>query len=310
MSEIVLNEDIPEKPRYLWAAIWLFILGGAGYLYLGNIRKYFYFILYLFISKFILMHGLWGSFSYTWVLCIFTVAVVLIYLYFFVDIFYRFKNNKKIVLKWYNRGKYYFISVLFFIFVYYFSVELIFWRTDPPIRSFSVPSDGMSPNLVVGDVFLADSRIFENADPARGDVVVFRKPVDENVVFVSRIIGLPGDKIKFVNGVLHLNQKIVQRAPVQEMQNTRSNNGEYYTELLANNREYIVWEQADKGPFDDTPEYHVPPGHYFVVSDNRDNAVDSRAMELLGYVSRENIFARAGGIILSDDISRIGTNLN
>jgi len=181
---------------------------------------------------------------------------------------------------------------------------------------FSIPSGSMKPTLLVGDYLfvskfsygysrfslplslpLFSGRIMFT-EPKRGDVVVFRLPIDTDKDYIKRFVGLPGDTIQVKQGILHINGKAVKRERVDDF---LIDNGfgsvrrvPRYIETLPNGvKHFINEEQGDNGSSDNTRVYKVPAGHYFAMGDNRDNSSDSRFLDRVGYVPRENIVGRA-----------------
>jgi len=181
---------------------------------------------------------------------------------------------------------------------------------------FSIPSGSMIPTLLVGDYLfvskfsygysrfslplslpLIEGRVLFN-EPERGDVVVFRLPTDTDKDYIKRIVGLPGDTIQVINGILNVNGTAVKRERIEDYQ---IDNGfgstrriTRYLETLSNgNQHLIIEEQGDEGASDNTNIYEVPDGHYFAMGDNRDNSSDSRFLNRVGYIPRENLIGRA-----------------
>jgi signal peptidase I len=189
---------------------------------------------------------------------------------------------------------------------------------------FNIPSGSMKPTLLVGDYLfvskysygysryslpwglpLFDGRIF-GSEPERGDVIVFKKPSDNETDYIKRLIGLPGDRVQVLEGVLHINGEPVKREKVSDVQDadtfsTRS--FEVYRETLPNGRQHLIWEAGDNDHMDNTGEYVVPEGHYFFMGDNRDNSRDSRVLYDVGYVPAENLVGRAEFLFFSHDDS-------
>ena len=192
---------------------------------------------------------------------------------------------------------------------------------------FNIPSGSMIPTLLVGDFLfvskfsygysrhslpfslpLIPGRILMT-EPERGDVVVFKvKKLDENgrvvyIDFIKRLVGLPGDEIQVVHGILHINGAPVQRERVADFVVRASasmiRRTPQYTEILPNNRRHSILEETDEGPYDMTPVYKVPEGHFFMMGDNRDNSADSRAD--IGFVPKENLVGRAEFLFFSID---------
>ena len=161
-------------------------------------------------------------------------------------------------------------------------------------QPFSIPSQSMVPTLLIGDYLIVskysygysrysfplspplfEGRIWETA-PERGDVAVFRTPVDDDTDYIKRVIGLPGDKIQMIEGVLHINGEAVKRKivsdPIKENQAFRIVQGyTIYQETLPNGVSYITYD-AGFSRLDNTPIFHVPEGHYFMMGDNRDRS--------------------------------------
>lgn len=180
---------------------------------------------------------------------------------------------------------------------------------------FNIPSGSMIPTLLVGDYLfvskfsygyskysigfglpLFEGRVLGDA-PERGDVAVFKLPRDNKTDYIKRIVGLPGDRIRVVGGVLHINGEPVKRERIEDFVETdqygRSVQVAQYVETLPNGRSHRIIEETDAGPLDNTPEYVVPPGHYFAMGDNRDNSLDSRVTGAVGFVPEENLVGRA-----------------
>jgi len=191
---------------------------------------------------------------------------------------------------------------------------------------FNIPSGSMIPTLLVGDYLfvskfsygysryslpfglpLFSGRIFAEA-PKRGDVAVFKLPTDNSTDYIKRVIGLPGDRIQMIDGVLHINGKAVERTRIDDYV-MQSHFGTVqrvpqYIETLPNGRSYrIIETDHNMGALDNTPEYLVPDGHYFMMGDNRDNSLDSRALDHVGYVPFENYIGPAEFLFFSPDQS-------
>ncbi|MDH5748514.1 MAG: signal peptidase I [Rhodospirillales bacterium] len=187
---------------------------------------------------------------------------------------------------------------------------------------FNIPSGSMIPTLLVGDYLfvskfsygyskyslpfslpLIPGRIFFS-EPERGDVFVFKLPKDNKTDYIKRIIGLPGDKIQVVGGILNINGKPVQRERVNDFIDKDDAGNRYpvtrYIETLPNGHRHEILEVSDVQPNDNTRVYTVPKGHYFAMGDNRDNSSDSRFSDV-GYIPRVNLVGRAEFIFLSVD---------
>lgn len=184
---------------------------------------------------------------------------------------------------------------------------------------FSIPSGSMFPTLQVGDYifvskysygysrysfpgsFVNFSGRFFYQEPERGDIAVFRKP-HGYVDYIKRIIGLPGDKVAMIDGVLHINGAAVPRT-LAGTYNVKGIAKAYfrYDEILPNSRTHEIIEKSDSEPLDNTPTFVVPEGSFFVMGDNRDGSQDSRVVTEVGFVPAENLIGRAEVIFFSLD---------
>ena len=188
---------------------------------------------------------------------------------------------------------------------------------------FNIPSGSMIPTLLVGDYLFVskysygysrysfplslapfDGRIFE-MPPKRGDVAVFRQPQNESIAFIKRIVGLPGDRIQVVNGVLRINDVAVKR----DRKGFATASDGYnlirftvYQETLPNGKSYMIQERSDDDLLDNTNVFLVPERHYFMIGDNRDNSRDSRTTSV-GMVPAENLVGRAERLFFSHNSS-------
>jgi signal peptidase I len=189
---------------------------------------------------------------------------------------------------------------------------------------FNIPSGSMKPTLLVGDylfvskfsygysryslgfgldVPIFDGRLF-GSEPDRGDVVVFRKPTDTSLDFIKRLVGLPGDTIQVIDGVLNINGEPVTLEPAPPFDDETCGGGRELmveTEILPNGVRHPVLGSDTRHSFDNTPVYTVPEGHYFMMGDNRDHSNDSRAITDVGFVPAENLIGRAEFLFFSTD---------
>lgn len=188
-------------------------------------------------------------------------------------------------------------------------------------QPFNIPSGSLIPTLLIGDYLfvskytygyskhsipfsppLFNGRVWA-AEPKRGDIAVFKLPSDNSTDYIKRVIGLPGDRIQMIGGVLNINGVPVKRERIADYISTdawrRPTPIIRYKETLPNGVTHeIIEREGDRGTFDDTPVFQVPPNHFFMMGDNRDNSLDSRDRSV-GYVPFENFVGRAEIIFFS-----------
>ncbi|MBQ2811330.1 MAG: signal peptidase I [Alphaproteobacteria bacterium] len=182
------------------------------------------------------------------------------------------------------------------------------------IEPFRIPSGSMYPTLEVGDYLFVTKytygyskhsfpaslmpikgRIWAS-EPKRGDIVVFKFPVDNKTDFIKRVVGLPGDTVEVRRGILYINDKPVEREKIGEYTLdefvVRPETYTEYEETLPNGVKHRILEISDfERKVDNTTKVTVPEGHYFVMGDNRDRSDDSRVS--VGFVPLENLVGKA-----------------
>ena len=202
---------------------------------------------------------------------------------------------------------------------------------------FKIPSGSMKPTLLIGDLILVNKfhygvrlpiinkKIIDVDNPKRGDVMVFRYPLDPATDYIKRVIGLPGDVVSFHGQRVYLNGQIVPLKPLPPPGFYDEESRRYepeFVEALGNNEHRIIinpqsdrfhWADASVSfPFRENCSYSadgvtckVPPGNYFMMGDNRDNSQDSRYW---GFVPDANIVGKAFFVWMNfGDLKRIGS---
>ncbi|MBF0561495.1 MAG: signal peptidase I [Alphaproteobacteria bacterium] len=184
---------------------------------------------------------------------------------------------------------------------------------------FNIPSGSMIPTLLIGDYLfvskysygysryslpfglpLIPGRILVD-EPKRGDVAVFKLPSDNRTDYIKRVIGLPGDRVQMIDGILYINGTEVprQRMPdyVERDEYGNTMRFDQYLETLPGGVSHPIIVLSKDRPYNNTREFLVPAGRYFMMGDNRDNSADSRAQ--VGYVPLENFVGRARVLFFS-----------
>ncbi len=189
------------------------------------------------------------------------------------------------------------------------------------IEPFKIPSGSMKPNLLVGDFLFVSKwdygysrysfpfglapikdKLFEKS-PKRGDIIVFKLPGQENINYVKRLIGLPGETIKVENGKVLVKSKNSNSFKQISQKNDGifidTQHQKQIQQLIEDN--YKILNITDNGQLDFTPEYLIPEDKYFFLGDNRDNSSDSRVMSGVGFVPKVNIIGKVWFIWFSID---------
>jgi signal peptidase I len=204
------------------------------------------------------------------------------------------------------------------ILFFFFLMPTFLWQP------FHIPSASMENTLIEGDYIFVTKYAYGYSEhsmypwpllnfsgrvwagmPERGDVAVFKLPSNPKIDYIKRIVGLPGDRLQVINGVLHINGQAVGLKKTEDWAE-RNEKVLYpepvpqFIETLPNGKSHPILDRNPSAPYDETKEFVVPAGHYFVMGDNRDNSEDSRAPSgMVGYVPYENLVGRADLIFFS-----------
>ena len=200
---------------------------------------------------------------------------------------------------------------------------------------FKIPSGSMIPTLWVGDLILVNKfhygvrlpvlniKVIDNNSPQRGDVMVFRYPPKPSLDYIKRVVGVPGDEVAYLNKQITVNGKPVSQQALPDFFDADAlRYSKQFEERTADgSRKYRILVEADRPAFIPAAEQFkfkencryssegmvckVPPGHYFMLGDNRDNSLDSR---FWGFVPEENIVGKAFFVWMNfGNLKRIGS---
>ncbi len=212
-------------------------------------------------------------------------------------------------------------------------ILIVFFLRSFLVEPFKIPSGSMIPTLLVGDFILvnkfaygirlpvANVKVADVGSPQRGDVMVFRYPADPSLDYIKRVVGVPGDRIEYRDKALNVNGKPVPRRALADYESRERL--QYYPRFMESfdgAEHEIILEKDAPGFVGRSMEFRhsgncdynsgglvctVPPGHYFMMGDNRDNSSDSRVW---GFVPDENIVGKAFFIWLNlNELGRFGT---
>lgn len=182
------------------------------------------------------------------------------------------------------------------------------------IQPFIIPTGSMIPTILIGDFIFANKyaygytkhsfplqiipiqdRLFAK-NPEQGDIILFNNPKDEGKDYVKRCVGLPGDRIQMKEGVLHINGKALSMEFVKEFSQTDDfghvSMVKEYTETLPNGVKHPIYKRGFNNRYDNTIEFIVPEDHFFGMGDNRDNSMDSREQDRVGFIPGKNLIGK------------------
>ena len=274
---------ITTKPRNSFIAFLLSLLCfGLGQVYNGQPKKAIIFLRLLFLFPFLFGLTRWTTFFHG-MLLLFVIEIALkIYVIF--DGVKNAKRQKEYILKPYNTWYYHLliaIGISAISMVYNINSAL-------GTQTFKIPTISNNPTFQVGDWLVADMRAYKNNEPDYGDIVVFSSPDGQMHTF--RIVGKPNDNIELIDNIVSINGKLSKATFIKETINEQMPVVEFEEEL-PNGHKHLIYKS--KQPYDSTKSniknIVVPSDSYYLLGDNRDNAVDSRYE---GFISKDRIKGR------------------
>jgi signal peptidase I len=190
------------------------------------------------------------------------------------------------------------------------------------IQPFYIPSSSMEPTLLIGDRLFVTKYTYGYSkhsfpfspsilnkrinftEPERGDVIVFKTPADNRTDYIKRLIGLPGDKVQFIDSNLYLNNSEILKSKISNKSKiycgSRSIDVYKFEEILPNGKKFHSVYLKDY-TYQNSDVFIVPDDHYFFLGDNRDCSKDSRFLSSVGYVHKDNLVGKAQFIFFSSD---------
>lgn len=272
-SKIIKEKNKPRNPKL---AFFLALLGpGFGQIYNGQIKKG---IIFLLIE---LLIPIFYGFTKLGVFFVGFISILVLSFSYRIYLIYDATTNAK-KLKTFTPKPcntwYYFFGIIIgiYIILYFYDANSI-----AGVKSFKIPTTSNEPTIKVGDKVIADLNAFNNVKPNYGDIVIFQKK-DSLHPWIYRIVGLPNDKIEIQNNFLIINGKKCKTSFIQETKSEEFDVREYEEELPNGHKHKIY---TFKKPFGDNEneEYEIiiPKKSYYLMGDNRDNAMDSRYIGVL-----------------------------
>jgi signal peptidase I len=313
----MIEKKLLKRKRYpsIAVVLALFISPALSMSYLGRgWRALFYFVLTIVVVATVFplaSNGLWPPGVSHWVPALLVTIVGAIDSY---RIARQYRDEFS--GSWYSRW-YGVLGVLLLV------VFVVFCIRAFVIEPFRIPSRAMTPTLVVGDYILVNKftygirvpfvhiKLVDIGAPQRGEVAVFRYPLDPSIVYIKRVVGLPGDYLEYRNKQLYVNGEPIPQHPLPATGDNTVNSDELRMETLGDVNYTIQIRKSDdlsRGySVHLSRGYKVPEGHYFMMGDNRDNSRDSRSW---GPVPEQNLIGKAFLVWWNEEIpERSGTSL-
>jgi len=268
-----------RKRKPIVALLLSFFTPGLGQVYNGRLVKgaVYYFAGFL-LTAALLFSGLFFHFT-GMIFCL--VILLLYFIFILMDALIGAIKLKEIALKPYN--KWYLYLIIFLINI--FAIQPLVGSSikNNLVRAYKIPSGGMDPTIFNDDRLIANMQIFKKELPRRGDIVIFRYPLNRSKDFIKRIIGLPGETLQIFNKKVFINNRLME-------------------EPFAIHTDQRIIPGAEQ-PRDNTGPIFIPPNKLFVIGDNRDQSFDSRYW---GFVDLSDLKGKALYIYWAKDKRRIG----
>jgi len=265
-----------------WLAALLTVLTpGLGHIYIGLAKRGLTFFALVMIADTLLMYALMGVLARFWMFAISLGLLFGLWLYIIIDATTRAYRMRELPRQSYNRWSVYVGAfVVAWLITAIPAVYASNAKSSGQLGYFRATAASMAPTLQTGEYFLADATFYRGRQPSRGEVAVYVHPKQPDIHYIKRIVAVEGDRIAIKGG-----RAIVNGMAVEEP--------------------YVNAGPPD-ATFANMAEIRVPPGHVFVLGDNRANSVDSRDSVAHGPVPMAKLIGRVTDIAFSHDLSRMG----
>ncbi|MEM9045926.1 MAG: signal peptidase I [Pseudomonadota bacterium] len=302
-----------RKPRRWWIAVPLLICAPVAALYVGAPLLALSALLMTAVNVLVFNVGITGWFANTgFVLSLASFQAAFI-LAFVVVTIWKAIRGRHYVLKWWNHWSVYTATaVLMGMLTAY--PELTGDETIK-VKTYHLDFASMVPSIAPGDHFLADQRPSVADRVAAGDVITWHPSHRDRFPYIHRIIGVPGDQVRLVNGVPEINGTLLNQTPLSEQDAAKVGapaDLEIWRETLPNGRSYLVTRKPELAPNANTQIVTLGEDQFFVLGDNRENSIDSRTHRPrgLGLANRSEILGVVTGFYWSKDPGKIGAPVN
>jgi signal peptidase I len=276
------NEGKQRRGPSPWVTALLTVLTpGLGHIYLGQARRGIILFVLVMIADTLLMFAMMGVLARFWMFAVSLGLLLGLWLYIMVDAIGRAYRMRDYPHEGYNRWTTY--AGAFVLACIIFAAPCVYAvhaNASGQLLVLNAVTPSMEPTLRVGEYFLADATYYRSRAPSRGDVAVYLHPKQAHLYYIKRIVAVEGDRIAIKGGRAVVNGMMVEEP-------------------------YLDIAVAD-GRFANMPEVRVPPGHVYVLGDNRSNSVDSRDSVAHGAVPVGNLIGRVTDIAISRHLPRIG----
>lgn len=271
------------KPRNGFVAFILsLIFPGLGQVYNGELKKAGLFFALLLLNPF--LFGVFRGATFFYGLLSSLIIEIALRIYIIIDGVKNAKRQKEYILKPYNTWYFHLLIAMGML-----AILVVYnVRTVVGIRTFNIPTTSNNPTFQVGDRLVADLRAYRINEPDYGDIIIYSR--SDGKIYTFRVVGLPNDNIELIDNIVTINGKPNKATFVKETIN--NGNPVYeFEEEFPNGHKHLIYKfiYPHKGNKANINEITVPPGCYYVLGDNRDNAADSRYE---GCISRDRIKGR------------------